>query len=277
MTISYATEGTLSYGTEGTFRLGDAFSKSFAVYGKHFAAFVVLTVFANIPNYMFGWGFAAPGWSFSLAPHWSFSSEGGSLLAVPVAIVCGTIATGAMTYGVVQDLRGAPVSIGKAVTIAARRFLPLIGVGLSVGILSFLAFIVFVLGGALLAPAGLVLIIPGIIVVAIIMCMYFVVAPVCVAERAGVRASLSRSRFLTGGYRWQIFGAYILIAIFGAISSGIAAGATSAVGGIAATIVGFGVQAIFGAFGAVLAAVLYYQLRVAKEGVDLAKIASVFE
>jgi hypothetical protein len=182
-----------------------------------------------------------------------------------------------MTYGVVQDLRGAPVSIGEAVTIAARRFLPLIGVGLSVGILSFLAFIVFVLGGALLAPAGLVLIIPGIIVVAIIMCMYFVVAPVCVAERAGVRASLSRSRFLTGGYRWQIFGAYILIAIFGAISSGIAAGATSAVGGIAATIVGFGVQAIFGAFGAVLAAVLYYQLRVAKEGVDLAKIASVFE
>ena len=269
MTISYATEGTLSYGTEGTFRLGDAFSKSFAVYGKHFAAFVVLTVFANIPNYMFGWGLAAPASGFSL--------EGWSLLAVPVAIVCGAIANGAMTYGVVQDLRGAPVSIGEAVTIAARRFLPLIGVGLSVGILSFLAFIVFVLGGALLAPAGLVLIIPGIIVVAIIMCMYFVVAPVCVAERAGVRASLSRSRFLTSGYRWQIFGAYILIAILGAISSGIAARATSAVGGIAATIVGFGVQAIFGAFGAVLAAVLYYQLRVAKEGIDLAKIASVFE
>jgi hypothetical protein len=37
------------------------------------------------------------------------------------------------------------------------------------------------------------------------------------------------------------------------------------------------VQAIFGAFGAVLAAVLYYQLRVAKEGIDLAKITSVFE
>jgi hypothetical protein len=50
MTISYATEGTLSYGTEGTFRLGDVFGKSFAVYGRHFVAFIVLTVFANIPR-----------------------------------------------------------------------------------------------------------------------------------------------------------------------------------------------------------------------------------
>jgi hypothetical protein len=251
MTISYATEGTLSYGTEGTFRLGDVFGKSFAVYGRHFVAFVVLTVFANIPSYMFGWGFAAPDSSFSL--------EGWSLLAVPVVIVCGTIANGAMTYGVVQDLRGAPVSIGEAVTIAARRFLPMIGVAIASVVLTSLGFILFI--------------VPGFMV----MCMYFVVAPVCVAEKAGVRASLSRSRFLTKGHRWQIFGAYILIAILGAISSRIAAGATSAVGGIGAMIVGYGVQAIFGTFNAVLAAVLYYQLRVAKEGIDLAKIASVFE
>jgi hypothetical protein len=45
----------------------------------------------------------------------------------------------------------------------------------------------------------------------------------------------------------------------------------------APTILQNAVQAIFGAFIAVLAAVLYYQLRVAKEGVDLAKIASVFD
>jgi hypothetical protein len=251
MTISYGTVGALSYGTEGTFRLGDVFGKSFAVYGRHFIAFVALTVCANIPSYMFGWGVAAPTHSFEF--------EGWGLLAVPVGIVCGTIANGAMTYGVVQDLRGAPVSIGEAVAVAARRFLPMIGVAITSGILTSLAFIL--------------LIVPGWMV----MCMYFVVAPVCVAEKAGVGASLSRSRYLTKGCRWQIFGAFILIAILGGMSSGIAAVATSAVGGIGAMIVGYGVQAIFGAFGAVLAAVLYYQLRVAKEGIDLAKIASVFE
>jgi hypothetical protein len=110
-----------------------------------------------------------------------------------------------------------------------------------------------------------------------VICAFFVGAPVCVAEKAGVGASLSRSRFLTRGYRGQIFGAYFLIAILGGFNSEIAARATSAVGEIGATIAGYGVQAIFGAFLAVLAAVLYYQLRVAKEGIELAKIASVFE
>jgi hypothetical protein len=56
-----------------------------------------------------------------------------------VVIVCSTIATGAMTYGVVQDLRDEPVSIGEAIAIAARRFLPMFGVALVVGILWFLA------------------------------------------------------------------------------------------------------------------------------------------
>jgi hypothetical protein len=69
----------------------------------------------------------------------------------------------------------------------------------------------------------------------------------------------------------------MLIFVLGAISAGIAAGATSTVGETGAMVVGYAVQAIFGAFVAVLAAVLYYQLRVAKEGIDLAKIASVFE
>jgi len=65
--------------------------------------------------------------------------------------------------------------------------------------------------------------------------------------------------------------------VLGAITAGVAEGATFVVGEIGAEIVGFAVQAVFGAFIAVLAAVLYYQLRVAKEGIDLAKIASVFE
>jgi tryptophan-rich sensory protein len=267
MSISYATEGTLSYGnglaasrgTQGTFRLGDVFSKSFAVYGRHFTAFIVLTVFANIPNYLFGWGVAAPPDSPPSIRLFNFSFEGWDLLAVPLGIVCGTIANGAMTYGVVQDLRGVPVSIGESLIFAARRFLPMIGVAITSGVLIWLGFIL--------------LVVPGFTV----LCMYYVAAPVCVAEKAGVGASLSRSRFLTKGHRWAIFGAYMLIFVLGAISAGIATGATSTVGETGAMVVGYAVQAIFGAFVAVLAAVLYYQLRVAKEGIDLAKIASVFE
>jgi hypothetical protein len=106
--------------------------------------------------------------------------------------------------------------------------------------------------------------------------MYFVAAPVCIAERAGIGASLRRSRFLTKGHRWQIFGAFLLILILGLIAAGVIFEAISMFGSIA-RIVQNAVQAIFATFNAVLAGVFYYQLRVAKEGVDLAKIASVFD
>ena len=244
----------MSHGTEGTFRLGDVFSKSFGMFGRHFLVFLLITVIAHIPTYVFQWTFAptpaAPGDIPTLNP-WA-------LLALPVGVVCSTIATGAMTYGVVQDLRGGPVSIGEAIAIAARRFLPMFGVALVVGILWLLGLIL--------------LVVPGFIVV----CMYFVAAPVCIAERAGIGASLRRSRFLTKGHRWQIFGAFLLILILGLIAAGVIFEAISMFGSIA-RIVQNAVQAIFATFNAVLAGVFYYQLRVAKEGVDLAKIASVFD
>jgi len=55
----------MSHGTEGTFRLGDVFSKSFGMFGRHFLVFLLITVIAHIPTYVFQWTFAptpaAPG------------------------------------------------------------------------------------------------------------------------------------------------------------------------------------------------------------------------
>jgi hypothetical protein len=245
----------MSHGTEGTFRLGDVFSKSFGMFGRHFVAFFLLTVIANIPTYVFQWAIVSPPptpGAFPTFNPWAF-------LAIPVSIACGTIATGAMTYGVVQDLRGGTVSIGEAIAVAARRFLPMFGVALAVGILVFLGIVL--------------LLVPGVIVG----CMYFVAAPVCIAERAGVGASLRRSRFLTKGHRWQIFAVYILVLILAFIVIGAVFGVRSIIGPSAATIFQDAVNVVFGAFIAVMSAVFYYHLRVAKEGVDLAKIASVFD
>jgi hypothetical protein len=50
------------------------------------------------------------------------------------------------------------------------------------------------------------------------------------------------------------------------------------VGGEAlANVAAYLIEAIVGAFNAVVAGVLYYQLRAAKEGVDIDKIAAVFD
>jgi uncharacterized membrane protein len=252
----------MSLEVERTFRLGDVFSKSFSVFGRHVIAFVLLAILSNIPAFVM-----AIVMGFATLPTAALIR----FLTPAVTIICWMIANGAMTYGVVQDLRGGNVSIAQAIAIAARRFLPMIGVAISTGFL--------------ICLAGLLLLVPGLIV----FCMYYVAAPVCIAEQVGVGASLSRSRFLTKGHRWQVFGALILIfiieaivasAIFGVIHLAVSyagAAVVSAATSPAGHVLSIVVQAVFTAFNAVIASVFYYELRVAKEGIDLAKIASVFD
>jgi len=110
----------------------------------------------------------------------------------------------------------------------------------------------------------------------IMMCMWYVSLPACITEHIGVGASMSRSRFLTRGYRWQVLGTNLLIGTVGAsllvfipsTPSGIAQG-----GG---QVWQFSSYAIVDALYGVVACVFYYELRLAKEGVDL-KIAGVFD
>ena len=113
--------------------------------------------------------------------------------------------------------------------------------------------------------------------------MYYVAAPICVAEQASIGTSLSRSIFLTKGHRLQIFGAFVLIWIVWLIANIAITAAVIALAGPVTTalravqVISFVVPAFLGAFNAVLVGVFYYQLRVAKDGVDIDKIASVFD
>jgi len=258
----------ISASVEGTFRLGDVFSKAFRVFGRHIVAFFLIAVLANLPAYLVRLAIVQLATPSQIVPLPSL----GLLVtyaSAPVTMICWAIANGAMTYGVVQDLRGRTMSMVQAGAIAVRRFLPLIGIAILVALLFWLGFVL--------------LIVPALIV----HCLYFVAAPACVAEQAGAGASLSRTRYLTKGHRLQIFGAVALIFILWVILNfaitSVSASAAIALGGPATTalravqIVSFVVQALFGAFNAVLVGVFYYQLRVAKDGVDIDKIASVFD
>jgi hypothetical protein len=104
----------------------------------------------------------------------------------------------------------------------------------------------------------------------------WVAIPVAVVERPGPVASLQRSFALTAGNRWKILGIFLLVAaiivgivivmvIFAFISQTIA------------MILSLLLYAGLFIFGAVLSAVGYYRLRVAKEGADIGDIAKVFD
>jgi hypothetical protein len=268
---------------EGTFRLRDVFGMSFGIFGRHFGVCIALAAIVLCPFYL------ALLAAVVLRPDGNLRSLLPWITVMPMVVICPTIATGAMTYCVIQDLRGRPVRMLETLKVLVRRLLPMMGVAISllplVPVSLLLAFIVtrtiavfFPLVGA--DPRYSV----GSLVLFLILgfCICFAAAPVCIAEQAGIGVSLSRSRFLTKGHRWQIFGAFTVIFVIDVIVSVMARLVASRIGADAdlvgadtgRLIASYIVQAVFLGFVAVVAAVFYHQLRIVKDG---GLIASVFD
>jgi hypothetical protein len=236
----------------GTFRLADVFGKAVAVWSQRFVPFFILTIMASIPNYL-----------VSFVIQGSVEGSGVAALAtvaalIPVFIVTQSLANGAVIYGVVQQLRGRTFSVTDSIQITLRRFLPMLGVAICTSVA--------------IALGALLLVVPGII----LMCILYVSIPACIAEQRGVFASMSRSQFLTEGHRWQVFGTVMVVAAASGALEGIAGTIFEQAGEIGTLIVQ-ALEAIPDSFNAVLVGVFYYELRVAKEGVDIDQIARVFE
>jgi uncharacterized membrane protein len=119
--------------------------------------------------------------------------------------------------------------------------------------------------------------------------MLWVAVPAAVIERNGLSA-LPRSAALTKGYRWRIFGLllvlffilFVLSLPIGAIGGVLVLMAMSGDGSVDVVItiimaLNWIVASFTGAFSAVVYAVSYHDLRVAKEGADTQQIASVFD
>jgi len=107
-----------------------------------------------------------------------------------------------------------------------------------------------------------------------------VTLPACVVERLGPIKSMKRSAYLTKYHRWRIFGMLCLLIVAFAVAFLLWIGITLAVGGMVGTVA----QALWlmflvliKTFNALIVAVTYYELRVAKEGVDIDQITAVFE
>jgi hypothetical protein len=178
----------------------------------------------------------------------------------------------AITYGTIRDLRGQPVGIGTLlqssialVGPALGTFLVLIGVFLAAAVVAIILNFIPILGQ-----------IATIAMFVFLYIIFWVVIPVAVIERPGPVASLKRSIALTQGNRWKILGVFLVvfaIAIAGVIVVMIFAFISPTIGGIIVALL----YAALGIFSAVLIAVGYHRLRVAKEGTDIGELARVFD
>lgn len=256
--------------TVGSFDFGRVVKNTFGVIGRNFRELLVLAaVLVGIPGALLGWV------QFSVQPQLNGSPSVTSITTVlllglvgyVLAVIGSALLQATVTRVAVADLNGDRASPLEQARKSTSSILPLIG-------LSFIAMLGVVFGMVFL-------IVPGVILAV----LWSVALPVCVVERLGVFASLSRSRNLTRGFRWPIFGLFAVyfIAYFaGSAVLGGVAGAAMLAGGSSAVVIGTVVASVITSvagsmLGLAGVAAIYYELRTAKEGVGADQLAAVFD
>jgi Membrane domain of glycerophosphoryl diester phosphodiesterase len=242
-------------------RVGAVISRSFTLLFGDFLKFFILALIAWLPVLaallIFGFRYAAGG--FSGVP-----PTGGLIaIGVLVALLSGAsfvLSQAVILYGAFERMRGHSFAVGRSLQQGLARFFPIVG-----------AYILLMLAIGL----GMVLLlVPGIILAM----MFFVALPACIVESKGPAESLSRSAELTKGNRWRLFGLALLLYLINVVGRAIVQfGLLALAGPLLSNIAVFLWSAAFGAVNAIMIAVVYYDLRVAREGVDIERIAAVFD
>ena len=239
---------------ESDFSIGRCFTRTFNVLTRHFLMFSAVMAVAAAPSVAL----------IGVVPtiNSSNSLRAGVIVLVATFLsgILGILGQAVVVHGAFQDMRHRPVDFTESLKVGLSRFFPVLGLAILVMLGMWLGF--------------MLLIIPGLI----LMVRWYIAAPACVVERIGPRASMKRSAELTKGHRWKVFGAIILLYMGAGIATQVVTTSFTTMGGPMLGLAGSLIaQSITGAFVAIFVVVTYYELRVAKEGVDIDQIASVFD
>ncbi|MEI5584932.1 MULTISPECIES: hypothetical protein [unclassified Agromyces] len=225
-----------------------------------------------------------------------------SLVPIAVSVVASAFLQGVMVIEVASGTLGEKLSFGQLWRRAARRIGPLIGWTLLVGAVV-LVVLVVVFGGvvaaAFISPEAAItaavlafVAVLGLIVLGAWLGTKLALVPsVIVLERAGIAASIRRSWALTNGAFWRTFGVILLVGLILSVAAQVvvqpvsllgtvlamvldpAAGETYLAITVGTTIATLVLSILIGAITSVvqaaLIAVIYIDLRMRTEGLDL--------
>ncbi len=236
-------------GTE--FRIGRVISQSFTVCRRNIVLFTLVCVVAGLPTYL-------PRLFLGAAVKPSPQDAIGMLPFTLVGLFFTLFGYAIIQIAALQDMNGQKLDLNAAIQQSLARFFPLLGCTLCAGLA--------VVGGMIL------LFVPGIIA----LLMLLVAGQVCLVERLGPIASLSRSAALTKGHRWALLGVILVVGLIGGAFQGISSVSLLHFG-LPGVIVALLLTAVAQAFTNTAYAVQYHELRVAKEGVGSERFAAVFD
>jgi hypothetical protein len=173
-----------------------------------------------------------------------------------------------IVYVLVKDQDGQHATLGGCVHIALKVFGP--------------ALAVMILYGLAVALGLVALVVPGLMIAA----AFLVAMPAIVVERLGIQDAFYRSRWLTRGYRWHVFGLIVGLVLLSAFLETASSSIGRDHGGLwlfegayaAAHAVVEDLLEIVGClFSALLVASVYCELRLIKEDATSAELADALD
>lgn len=186
--------------------VGRVFAQAFAAIGSNPMTFFGLTLIFGIISVLITLLEGPQGLNVQqgvLQSGGSAAAIGLRIISMIVSIFLSMLVQGALVRATVAHAEGRRATIGESAAAGARAALPLLGLALltSLGV----------------AIGMVLLIVPGVI----LYLMWSVAAPALVEERRGVFESFARSRALTKGARWSIFGLEVVVIILISIVSAV--------------------------------------------------------
>ncbi|MEZ6038272.1 MAG: hypothetical protein R3F29_12380 [Planctomycetota bacterium] len=237
--------------------LGKLIGTTFSTWFRNLVPFTFLSLVVLSPM-------AATDYWVSTLPEDDYGMRpiGPQFLSLILPMVLTNVLSGALTFGIVQQLRKQPAGFGASLAQGLRALPAVIGTALLVWLR--------------VALFTLLLVIPGMIE----MFRLYVAIPAAVMERGGVARAIERSITLTDGSRWQLFAAWLVttmaaavpmwfVVFFYVLSTGVQEAPP--------WWINTAVQIVVGPLTATMGATAYFLLRMQKEHIDADQIAKVFE
>jgi len=243
----------------GDFSVGAVLKRSFSTYFANFIPFTILALIFYLPTLILGFLQLS-----DLESGVPSTDPTGEIVGGLVSFILTYILVGALVYGTVQHLGGERSTLGQIISRGMSTIGPVIVVALLLSLVIALGFILLIVPGVFLTVA------------------YAVVIPAAVVERPGIIGAFKRSWELTKGYRWRVFGILLILLVIMFVFAFV----VGAIGGFTAfttesftilILVNYLISAITGTVMSVMIAVIYHDLRVAKEGVSASQLAAVFD
>lgn len=276
--------------------VGANIALAFSIIVRNFPKLALLSLLFGLPGLVFpllAWH-APEAWSIDLGEYWDLGQplpmDVSSILGGLISFLFYPLFIGSLIGIVSGSYTGEVVTIGRSLSLAVRRFVPLALFSILSGLIISIAILPLLLMSVTMGCFAILAVPAAIWIFALFTTMFYVGSPAVVAENLGPVAALRRSSFLTKGSRMYILGFLILMWLLAVFISMaimtpvmIASGIQGAMGGeglsqsLPSLILGWVANSIVALLNVVAPVIMYFQMRARRENYQLTSVADLVD